>query len=103
MDSVGSSVMNRRLGIGREGSIGGRSAQQVEAHLERLIDRLIGGHIGLRAGLLGTLGLKVAAERCFRSNTSPNRLSPQAATVQDAQERRPSAASRNFYSGSGGE
>src|SRR6516225_771139 len=65
MDSVGSSVMNRRLGIGREGGIGGRSAQQVEAHLERLIDRLIGGHIGLRAGLLGTLGLKVAAERCF--------------------------------------
>ena len=43
MDSVGSSVMNRRLGIGREGGIGGRSAQQVEAHLERLIDRLIGG------------------------------------------------------------
>jgi hypothetical protein len=27
--SVGSSVMNRRLGIGREGGIGGRAAQQV--------------------------------------------------------------------------
>ena len=39
--------------------------QQLEAHLERLIVRLIGGYIGLRAGLLGTLGFEVAAQRCF--------------------------------------
>ena len=57
--------MNRRLGIGRKGGVAGRSAQQVEAHLERLIVRLIGGHIGLRTGLLGTLGFEVAAQRCF--------------------------------------
>src|SRR5215468_1711745 len=64
-DSVGSSVMYRRLGIGREGGIGGRSAQQVERHFDRLIVRLIGGHIGLRASLLGTLGFEVAAQRGF--------------------------------------
>ena len=49
MDSVGSSVMNRHLGIGRKGGIGGRSAQQVQRHFDRLIVRLIGRHIGLRA------------------------------------------------------
>ena len=55
--------MNRRLGIGREGGIGGRSAQQVQRHFDRFIVRLIGRHIGLRAGLLGTLSFEVAAHR----------------------------------------
>jgi len=57
--------MNRRLGIGREGGVGGRSAQQIQRHFDRFIVRLIGRHIGLRAGLLGTLGFEVAAQRCF--------------------------------------
>ena len=65
MDSVDSSVMNRRLRIGREGGIARRSVQQVEGHLECLIVRLIGRNIGLRAGLLGALGSEVAAQRCF--------------------------------------
>ena len=57
--------MNRLLGIGREGGIACRSTQQVETHLEGLIVRLIGGHIGLRASLLGTLAFEVAAQRRF--------------------------------------
>src|SRR5499427_7628750 len=59
------SVMNCRLGIGREGGVARRSAQQVQRHFDRFIVRLIGGHIGLRASLLGTLGFEVAAQRCF--------------------------------------
>ena len=43
----GSSVMNRRLGIGREGGIGGRSAQQVQRSFDRFIVRLIGKHKAL--------------------------------------------------------
>jgi hypothetical protein len=57
--------MNRRLGIGREGGIGGRSAQQIERHFDRFIVRFVRRNIGLRAGLLGTFGFEVAAQRCF--------------------------------------
>jgi len=39
--------MNRRLGIGREGGIGGRSAQQVQRSFDRFIARLIGRHKAL--------------------------------------------------------
>jgi len=65
MDSVDSSVMNRRLGVGRESGIGGRSEQQVQRHFDRLIVRFVRRHVGLRAGLLGTLGFEMAAQRCF--------------------------------------
>ena len=54
-----------RLGFGREGGIGGRSAQQVQRRFDRFIVRFVRRHIGLRAGLLGTLGFEVAAQRCF--------------------------------------
>ena len=53
------------LGLGGEGGIAGRSAQQVQRHLDRLIVRFVRRHVGLRAGLLGTLGSEVAAQRCF--------------------------------------
>ena len=57
------SVMNRSLGFGREGGIGGRSAQQVQRHFDRFIVGFVRRHVGLRAGLLGTLGFEVAAQR----------------------------------------
>jgi len=40
-------LWNRRLGIGREGGIGGRSAQQVQRSFDRFIVRLIGRHKAL--------------------------------------------------------
>ena len=57
--------MSRRLGIGWERGICGRSAQQVQRHFDRFIVRVVRRHIGLRAGLLGTFGFEVAAQRCF--------------------------------------
>ena len=52
-------MMNRRLGIGRKGGIGGRSAQQVQRHFDRFVVLLFRRHVGLRAGFLGTLGLEL--------------------------------------------
>jgi hypothetical protein len=63
--------MKRRLGIGREGGIGGRSAQQDQRHFDRFIVRFVRRHVGLRAGLLGILGFEVAAQRCFAPLASP--------------------------------
>jgi hypothetical protein len=51
---VKGAAKNRCLGIG-QGGVGGRSAQQVQPHFDRFIFRLIGRHVGLRAGLLGVI------------------------------------------------
>jgi hypothetical protein len=45
--------MNRRLGIGREGGVARRSAQQVQRHFDRFIVGFVRRHVGLRAGSSG--------------------------------------------------
>src|SRR5215471_17002586 len=75
MDSVGSSVMNRRFGIGREGGIGGRSAQRgfaLSVDLSLHVIRNVLQNFDVRRD---ALGLNRAPRRCV----VPSRSQPQRA------------------------